>query len=78
VFLFLDRNPEKLKQRQRALSQLIGQRLALQELHHEIADSVLRPYVIELANVGMTQRRNGSNFTVEALFRFGVAGQVAG
>src|SRR5262249_38279744 len=45
--------PQCLAQWQRAPPETLRQRLALEQLHHEIADAVLRAYIMKLANVGM-------------------------
>ena len=59
---------QRFVQRQRALAQSLGDRLAFEELHHQVIGSVLRTDVIKLANVGMVQRRNGARLALHPLF----------
>src|SRR5436189_4884339 len=59
----LPRDCEGLFQRDRASFETLGQRWAINQLHHEI----IRPNVVEMANVGMVQCRNSPSFTLETL-----------
>ena len=52
----LDGQPKRLRHRHRTM-----QGLAFHILHHQ----VVRPYVVERANVRMVQRRHGAGFTLE-------------
>jgi hypothetical protein len=55
--------PQSLIQRQRTLKGL-----ALDVLHHQ----VIRPHVVERANVGMIQRRHSASFALETLAELGL------
>jgi hypothetical protein len=48
---------------------LFGQGLTLQKLHHQIIGAILRADVIEMADVGMVQRRDGASLAFHALFQ---------
>ena len=71
-------NTEHLLQRQPALAQALAQRLAFQVFHDEVTDPVLLADVVEVANVGMAQRRNRARLTVKSLFCLRVAERCAG
>ena len=58
---------QDLLDRQRPLGQAVGQRLAFQILHDQVVGAVLVSDVVERADVGMIQRRDGPRFAVEAL-----------
>jgi hypothetical protein len=58
---------EHLLQRQRPLLQTLGQRFALDALHHQVVDSVLMTDVMQHANVWMIQVRDGFRFALEPL-----------
>lgn len=66
----VDGTLQELRQRKRSFFETIGQRLASQVLHDDVADVVLRADVIKRTDVGVTQRRDGARFTIETLFRF--------
>ena len=68
---------QDLIQRQRPTPQTLGQRLAFQQLHHEIAHAILRAHVMQLANVRMIQRRDGARLTFEALSCISLVGHVS-
>ena len=53
---------QSLLQRQRALGQTIGERLAVDQFHHHIAG----PDIEQCADVRMIQRSNGAGFAFEA------------
>ena len=74
----LDSASPNLVEGQRASAQTIGQRLALQVFHNEIADPVLLADVVEMADVGMAQTGNGAGLAIEALLGLGFLGQVFG
>ena len=63
----LDAAPQHLFGRESALEQPLGQRLAFQELHDEVLDAVLVAHVVERADVGMRERRDGLGFSLETL-----------
>ena len=63
----LGTDTEHMLQRQFAPAQAVAQRLAFQVFHDEVADPVVLAYVVEMANVGMAQRRNRARFAVKAL-----------
>ncbi len=48
-------NLDDLSQRQSALPQTVGQRLALDELHRDVADSVAVANVVDRRDVGMIE-----------------------
>ena len=77
-FANLDSQFQNLLERQRALVQSIGQRFAVQKFHHQVVDPVLMSYVVQRADMGMVQRRNGARFPVEALLGLRVIGKVGG
>jgi len=58
---------EDLVDRQRALAQPIGQRLALQMLHHQKAGAVFDADIEQRADVRVVQGCNGASFSIEAL-----------
>ena len=58
---------QHLRQRQRPLLQTLGQRFALDALHHQVVDSVLMTDVMQHANVWMIQVRDGFRFALEPL-----------
>jgi hypothetical protein len=65
---------QHLGQRERAPLQALGQRLPLQELHHQVIDLVLAADVVQRADVGVVQGRDGFGFPLQALPRLGSAG----
>src|ERR1700716_3433097 len=67
---------ENLLQRQWALTQPGGQRLAFQVLHYQVAHAILRTDVIQRADVGMLQGRNGFGLALESFLRLRIAGKV--
>jgi len=74
----LGRVAQHLLRRQRAALQALGQRLALEQLHHEVVDPVLGPHVVERANVGMVEAGDGAGLALEALPERGVGSEVGG
>ena len=52
---------------QRALAQPVSKSLAFEKLHYQKINAILVADVVERANVGMVQRRNGSSLAVKAL-----------
>ena len=69
---------ERLIERQRALLQPLGQRVAVQELHDQEVDAVLVPNVEEGANVRVVQAGDGLGLALEPLLEIGVRGDVPG
>ena len=67
---------EYLLQRERTFDQARTQRLAFQILHHQVADSVLLADVIELADVGVIERRNGARLALETFFGVALVGKM--
>ena len=63
---------EDVVERQRAFEQAVGQRLALEIFHYQIADVVLLAHIVEVTDVGMIQRRDALCFALETLFRCGL------
>ena len=68
----LDGAPHGLLERQAAARQAVGQRLALEELHHQVVGAVLVPDVEERADVRVAERRDGARLAREALARLRV------
>ena len=68
----LDGDLERLIQRQRALLQPLGQRLALQLLHDQEVDPVLVADVVQGANVRVAQAGDGLGLALESLLQVGV------
>lgn len=71
-------NFQQLSERQCAPAQALGERLAVEELHDEEVGTVLRAYVVEMADVRMIQRGNGAGFALKTLLEFGIVGEVSG
>ena len=69
---------ERLLQRQGPLGQPLGQRLALQVLHHQEVHAVLAPHVVERADVRVVQAGDGLGFALEPLLQLRVASDVRG
>ena len=69
---------QNLLGRQRSLAQAIGQRLAFQTFHHQEVHAILMPHIVQRANVGMVQRRDGARLAIEALLGFRIFRQMAG
>ena len=65
-----DSNLVDLGQRQRLRPQAVGQSFPLQKLHHQVIDAILRPDIVEMADIGVVHGRNGSGLTFHALFQF--------
>ena len=59
---------QNLIEGQRAFFQACGKSLALDVLHHHEVGAVLCANVVQSADVGVLQRRNGSGFAFQALF----------
>ena len=57
--------------RKRPAGEPRGQRLALQELHHQKVDAILVSDVVEGADIGMGQRGDRSSLAVQPLPPFG-------
>ena len=58
--------------------QPLGQRVALQVLHHQEVDPVLAPDVMERANVRVVQAGDGLRLALEPLLEIGVGGDMLG
>jgi hypothetical protein len=74
----LDRIPERLIKRQRALGQSIGQGFPFEVLQHQEVGAILMPDIVERANVRVIQCRDRAGFALEALAPIRVAGDVGG
>ena len=59
---------QNLRERHGTFGQALGERLAFEILHDEVADAVLRAHIVEVADVGMTQGRDGAGFAIETGF----------
>ncbi len=58
----------------RPLCQILLQRLAAQQLHHQVGPAILLPGVIDRAHIGMVQRGRRTRLAQEALMRQMAAG----
>ncbi len=65
---------QRLTQRQGPAPQAGGQRLALEVLHDQEVDAVLRADVVENADVRVGERGNGARFLLEPAAALRVAG----
>ena len=68
----------ELLERKRAFFQTIGESFTLEIFHDDVANAVLFADVVELADVGMIQGRDGAGFAFEACVRFGFFGEMFG
>ena len=71
----LDRRPERLVDRQRALRQPIRQRLAFEILHDEERGAILFADVVQRADVRMIELRDRAGLAIEALAELRVGGE---
>ena len=71
-----DCNLEDLVKWHCAFAQSFRQGLPFQKLHHQIIGSVLRPNIVEMADVRVVQRRNRSGLALHALLQFGRRGKM--
>ena len=70
-------NAQRLAHRDRSALQTLGQRLALQVLHHEEVGPPSPPaHVVERADVGVDQLRDRTRFALEAFAQHRVVRQV--
>ena len=69
AFADFDHHLRQNVERERTLGQTIGQRLAFEVLHHQIAEAILHANIVEVANIRMADRRDGPCLAIEALFR---------
>ncbi len=65
---------QQFAQRQRPFLQAMSERFAFKELHDQEVDAGLRADIIEMADIGMSNRREGAGFTFEAALELRVAG----
>ena len=63
---------ERLARRQRARCQRVAQRLAVEQLRHDVRRAVVHADVVHREDVRMVQRRGGSRFLLEALQPVGI------
>src|SRR6266704_1945419 len=61
---------QNLFQRQRAFARAVGQSLALEIFHDEVAGAVVRTDVVQLTDIGMVQTGDGTCLAVKALLGF--------
>lgn len=59
-------------------SETIGQGFALQKFHNSVINFTLVTDIVECADIGMVQRRNGAGLAVEALFGLRILRQMGG
>ena len=62
----LRRDVERLRQRQRPFQQPVRERLPGQVLHDEVGRTVMRPDVVERADVGVIQGGDRAGLALEA------------
>ena len=67
----LDAEAQRLRERQRALAEPVRQRLAFQELHHEVLRAVLVPHVVKRADMRVRELRDGLRLALEPLADLG-------
>ncbi len=67
---------QHLRQRQRATGQRVGQRFAVDQLHHQVVAALLLADVEQRADVGMAQRGDRLRLAPEAGEQRGVGGEV--
>ncbi len=77
-FCDFNSNLQQLRERQRAPAQAIGERLAVEELHNQEVGAVLRTDVVQMTDVRMIQRGNGTSFAFETLLEFRIGGKMSG
>ena len=73
----LDRNLQRLVERQRPLLQARGQRLAVQMRHDQVVRAIDAADVVDAADVGMVQGRDGASLALEAGPHIGIASDFA-
>src|SRR5579864_395662 len=71
-----DSHFQHLVHRQRALAQAIAERFAFQVFHDQIASRILSAHVVEMTDVRVAERGDGTGFAIEALSGFDVAGKM--
>ncbi len=71
-------NVQRVVDRQRTALKAIGQRLALDVFHDEKAGAVLFAHVVQRADMGVIQTRDGLRFALESPAHVGVVGEVLG
>src|SRR5205814_670941 len=66
-----DLNPDlqRLVDRQRAFLQPVGERLTVEQLHHEERRAVVLSYVVERADMRVRQLRDGSRYRARGTLR---------
>ncbi len=67
---------QRLFRRQRSAAQAVGQRIAVEILHDEILDALLRAHIVQRADVRMGERRDRPRLALEALAHLGVRGEM--
>ncbi|MEA2570271.1 MAG: hypothetical protein QOI24_2272 [Acidobacteriota bacterium] len=60
---------EYLWKRKRSAGERVGQRFAIEVLHHEVVDSILMADVVQHADVRVIEPGDGARLAVEALFQ---------
>jgi hypothetical protein len=74
----LDGVAQRLRHRHGASGQPRRQRLAVEQLHHEVLDIAGAADVVERADVGMRELRDRARFALESLARVRRRGEIAG
>jgi hypothetical protein len=68
----LDADPERLAARKRAFAEARRERFAFDELHDEVVDVAFATHVVEDADVGMVEPRDGLRLALETRAHFAV------
>ena len=69
----LDRNLQRLVERQRPFLEARGQRLAVEMRHDQVVRAIDAADVVDAADVGMVQGRDGASLALEAGSQIGIA-----
>ena len=73
----LDRDLQRLVERQRPFLEARGQRLAVEMRHDQVVRAIDAADVVDAADVGMVQGRDGASLALEAGPHIGIASDVA-
>jgi len=72
----LDAVTNDVRERQRPARDALGERLAFEQLHHQIAAAVVLADVVQRADVRMVELRDRARFPLEAEFELCAAGEL--
>ena len=71
-------NAEEQIEREGRFLEAVGESFALEMFHDEVADAVLLANVVEMADIGMIEGRDGAGFAFETFASFGFFGKMRG